>query len=73
MNGSLRKWLFGIMTAGSLAMGGWYGKVVWSHENRITRTETRVEAIHETLQDIKNTLTRVDRRTERLWERARRD
>ena len=70
-----RGWLLGFLTVVSMAVGGWYGSTVWStqsaHAERITRAETRVDALHETLVDMKKTLDRVDRRMERLWERAR--
>ena len=63
-------WLLAALTAASMGTGGWYGKTVWStqvvHAERITRTEARVDALHETLQDMKRTLERVDRRIERL-------
>mgnify|MGYP001584859961 CR=1 FL=1 len=74
-NGGWRTWMMGALMAASMGVGGWYGKTVWatqsSHAERITRSETRIDAVHETLQDMKRTLERVDRRTERLWERAR--
>ena len=70
-----RGWLLGVLTLISMAVGGWAGKTVWaaqfSHAERITRTETRMDALHETLGDMKKTLDRVDRRMERLWEHTR--
>ena len=71
MNGWVRKAFVTALLAVAAWVGGWYGKVVWSHESRITKAETRLEGVHETLNYMKNTLLRIDKRTERLWERAR--
>jgi len=65
------KWLLAIGTAASIGIGGWYGKTVWSYEGRITRVETKVEGLHETMQDVKKLVERVDRRLERLVDRSR--
>lgn len=76
MNGNgWRGWLIGTLMAMSMGVGGWYGKTVWAtqanHAERISRAEARIDAIHDTLGDIKKTLERVDRRMERAWDHQR--
>lgn len=64
-----RGWLLGFLTVVSMAVGGWYGSTVWTtqsaHAERITRTETRVDSLHETLKEVKTAVERVNRRLER--------
>ena len=58
----MRRWLIGVGTAVLLAFSGWLGMGYVSHGERLTKTETRVDG-------LQDSLTRIERKIDRLMDR----